>query len=151
MFVLFALYKAPFVISTLNPRSEQPVLYDERMNKPIAAKVKLSSTDHIGLLAHDIFNVSIPKHHIPLSKLVFQHGPAENDPAFGWGSAGNLDTDGDANVGAVWVSDADPNAAIGTWVSVNGGEPLGGKSGEVEFTVVGYVRSEICVFLSFFF
>jgi len=95
---------------------------------------------HIGLLAHDIFNVSIPKHHIPLSEFVFQHGPAENDPTFGWGATENVDADGDtgmAQTSAAWGPGADTNAAIGTWVRITGGEPLGGDSGEVEFTVVG--------------
>lgn len=108
--------------------------------------MKLSSTDHIGLLAHDIFNVSIPKHHIPLSEFVFQHRPAENDPAFGWGATENVDADGDtdmAQTSAAWGPGADTNAAIGTWVRINGGEPLGGDSGEVEFTVVGYAPVEI--------
>lgn len=122
-------------------------------NTTIAARVKLSSTDHIGLLAHDIFNVSIPKHHIPMSEFVFQHGPAENDPIFGWraSSAKEVDADGDANIpgaSAVWGVDSDTNAAIGTWVRVNGSEPLGGGSGEVEFTVVGCARPEILQCLS---
>jgi hypothetical protein len=119
--------------------------FHKYVDKSKAARVKLSSTDHIGLLAHDIFNVSIPKYHIPLSEFVFQHGPAENDPMFGWGAGSmkDVDADGDANIAdasAVWGvdGDGDANAAIGTWVRVNGGEPLGGERGEVEFTVVGY-------------
>lgn len=127
-------------------------------SKRTAARVKISSTDHIGLLAHDIFNVSIPKHHIPSTEYVFQHGPAENDPTYGAGANPNagsssvwgvVDADGDGDVpiskdeAAAWgaggggVNDGDGDGAIGTWARVDGGEVLGGENGIVEFTVVG--------------
>lgn len=111
-----------------------------------AAKVKISSTDHIGLLAHDVFNVSIPKHHIPSSEFVFQHGPAENDPTFGsaaaaWGAAPSPNALGGAASGlgsGAWGVEGE-DAAVGIWVGADGGQVLGGESGIVEFTVVGSV------------
>lgn len=128
-----------------------------KITKSTAAKVKVSSTDHIGLLAHDVFNVSIPKHHIPSSEYVFQHGPAENDPLYGAGAATveadtiwGVDEDADmpilpvedsagwgATSGGKEDEDVDVDAALGTWVHVEGDEKLGGESGNVEFTVVG--------------
>ena len=47
--------------------------------------MNLCSPDHVSLLVHRTFNVSIPRHHIPSDHWEFEYGPAENDPEFGVG------------------------------------------------------------------
>lgn len=103
-----------------------------------------------------MFNVSIPRHHIPLSDWVFQHGPAENDPEFGadaWASAWStsylndhvdameVDTESDKlGKGKEKTSNGFGGSevdAVGTWVSAKDGQRIGGKTGRVTFTVVG--------------
>ena len=49
----------------------------------LAGKINLCSPDHISLLVHRTFNVSIPRHHITTDSYEFEYGPAENDPEFG--------------------------------------------------------------------
>jgi hypothetical protein len=46
-------------------------------------KINLCSPDHISLLIHRTFNVSILRHHLPFEEYEFEYGPAENDPEFG--------------------------------------------------------------------
>jgi DNA-directed RNA polymerase I subunit RPA43 len=84
---------------------------------------------------HRIFNVSIPRHHIPLDQWEFEYGPAENDPEFG-----NAETD-DVVVDAAAEPQEDHNQAIdqrGRWVHKITGDRLGGKHRWLQFTVVGW-------------
>lgn len=89
-------------------------------------KVNLCSPDHISLLVHRTFNVSIPRRHIPMEDWEFEYGSAENHPEFGQGEdfqdEGTEETDEDTG---------------GKWVHRVTGESLANKV--VEFTVIGYV------------
>jgi DNA-directed RNA polymerase I subunit RPA43 len=89
-------------------------------------QIKLSSPDHIALLVHRTFNVSIPRHHIPVDHWEFEYGAAENDPEFGAGIGG--DEDGEAE---------GQGEEGGRWVHSITGEKLGSPDGFLEFTVIG--------------
>ncbi|KAI0298546.1 hypothetical protein BC826DRAFT_997946 [Russula brevipes] len=80
----------------------------------LSGRITLCSPDHVSLLVHRTFNVSIPRHHIPTDQWEFEYGPAENDPEFG-----NLEDE------------------RGRWVHKVTGDRLGGKDRWLEFTVVG--------------
>ncbi|KAJ3713302.1 hypothetical protein C8R42DRAFT_646970 [Lentinula raphanica] len=92
-------------------------------------KLSLCSPDHISLLVHKTFNVSIPRHHIPTHEWEFEYGPAENDPEFGSGAQA-------INVGI------DPGEGegegSGRWIHRLTASSIGGQDGYVEFTVIGY-------------
>ena len=96
----------------------------------VVGKVNLCSPDHVALLVHRTFNVSIPRHHIPTDQWEFEYGPAENDPEFSAEIA--PDAAHDADVGATVESG-------GRWVHSITSSKLGEEDGYVEFTVVGYV------------
>jgi DNA-directed RNA polymerase I subunit RPA43 len=103
-------------------------------------KVTLSSPDHVALLVHRTFNVSIPRHHLPSDEWAFEHGPAENDPEFGAGADAEdgAEAEGRAD-GAGENGETEDEGGVdtgGRWVSNSSGERLGDK-GLVEFTVVG--------------
>lgn len=101
-----------------------------------AGRVTLCSPDHISLLLHRTFNVSIPRHHIPADQWEFEYGPAENDPEFG--NVDDDDMDVDATEGV--QEDDDPQASTyqrGRWVHKITGDRLGGKDRWLHFTVVG--------------
>ncbi|QRV79399.1 DNA-directed RNA polymerase II subunit RPB7 [Ceratobasidium sp. AG-Ba] len=86
----------------------------------ITGRISLHATDHIGLLVHRTFNASIARAHIPDNgEWEYVHGPAVNDPEFG-------------------TEDVQSDEEKGRWVHNQTGETLGGESGLVEFTVVGY-------------
>ena len=89
----------------------------------VVGKINLCSPDHIALLLHRTFNVSIPRHHIPADTWQFEHGPAENDPEYG-----------------PHVSHSDRNEVDGQgcWRHRTTGVVLGGSDGYLRFTVVGY-------------
>lgn len=107
-------------------------------------KLSLSSPDHISLLLHRTFNVSIPRHHIPVDEWVFEYGPAENDPEFGAGTAEGQGEGEDAK-GEM----SGEGGSGGRWVHKVTGINLGDASGSLEFTVVGFVNPAVCL-LSFF-
>jgi DNA-directed RNA polymerase I subunit RPA43 len=94
-----------------------------------AGRVTLCSPDHVSLLVHRTFNVSIPRHHIPTDQWEFEYGPAENDPEFG-----NVESD-DVDVDA--TADAQATDQRGRWVHRVTGNRLGGKHRWLQFTVVG--------------
>lgn len=97
----------------------------------IAGKVNLCSPDHISLLVHRTFNVSIPRHHIPTDTWEFEYGPAENDPEYGAVAKEDEERpDGEADK---------EHETGGKWVHKVTGKALGGKTGMPEFTVIGYV------------
>jgi hypothetical protein len=97
-------------------------------------RVTLSSPDHVSLLVHRTFNVSIPRHHIPTDQWEFEYGPAENDPEFG-GVDDEMDVDITTDVHGDDVQAADQR---GRWVHKVTGDRLGGKDRWLQFTVVGY-------------
>lgn len=116
-------------------------------------KINLCSPDHVSLLVHRIFNVSIPRHHIPQDQWTFEYGPAENDPEFGAGRAeaqGHDETpnaSGDVEIHDVpFNNEAKPEEdhvaeSSGQWAHHLTGEKLGSPDGYLEFTVIGWVVS----------
>lgn len=93
-----------------------------------AGKVNLCSPDHISLLVHRTFNVSIPRRHIPAEDWEFEYGAAENDPEFGHGQGEDFQ---DEN------TEETNQDSGGKWVHRLTGESLANKV--LEFTVIGYV------------
>ncbi|KAI0028787.1 hypothetical protein K488DRAFT_31326, partial [Vararia minispora EC-137] len=91
--------------------------------------VSLCSPDHISLLLHQTFNVSIPRHHIPIDQWEFEYGAAENDPEFGV-SLESEEVVNEMEAGA-------ENSDRGRWIHKLTAEPVGGRRGRLEFTVVG--------------
>ena len=118
-----------------------PILHQSDLFPPWAdemamtsdGRVTLSSPDHVSLLVHRTFNVSIPRHHIPTDQWEFEYGPAENDPEFG--GADDMDVDITTDVHEDDVQAADQR---GRWAHKVTGDRLGGKDRWLQFTVVGY-------------
>ncbi|KZP19833.1 hypothetical protein FIBSPDRAFT_911258 [Athelia psychrophila] len=111
------------------PFSVCRVAFDATVWRPhigmkLVGKVNLCSPDHIALLVHRTFNVSIPRHHIPEDSWEFEYGAAENDPEFGT----TAEDDGD---------EEKPEEEGGRWVHSITREKLGGPDGFLEFTVIG--------------
>ena len=114
--------------------------------KTTAGKVNLCSPDHVSLLVHNVFNASIPRHHIPSESWEFEYGPAENDPEV---EVEEPATTGNSKDGDVKMTQEveqtsqeldQPEASTssgGRWVHNLTGDMVGGKSGYVEFTVIG--------------
>ena len=96
-------------------------------------RVNLCSPDHISILLHRTFNVSIPRHHIPTEQWQFEHGPAENDPEFGSGAQNDaVDKNSDDRTSENGEEDG------GKWVHRLTHQKLGGATSFLEFTVIGY-------------
>ncbi|KAG8711815.1 hypothetical protein FRC11_001771 [Ceratobasidium sp. 423] len=86
----------------------------------ITGRISLHATDHIGLLVHRTFNASIDRAHIPGDgEWEYVHGPVANDPEIN-----DEERQGDEE--------------SGRWINSQTGKTLGGESGLVEFTVIGY-------------
>ncbi|KAG8682269.1 hypothetical protein FRC08_015065 [Ceratobasidium sp. 394] len=86
----------------------------------ITGRISLHATDHIALLVHRTFNASIDRAHIPDNgEWEYVHGPVANDPELG-------------------AEEGQGDEETGRWVHTGTGETLGGESGLVEFTIVGY-------------
>ncbi|CCL99080.1 uncharacterized protein FIBRA_01093 [Fibroporia radiculosa] len=104
-------------------------VWSPQVGMKLVGKVNLCSPDHIALLVHRTFNVSIPRHHIPTHDWEFEYGPAENDPEFGTDIM-------DEN-----VLETGENTPVveggGRWVHKLTGAKMGGDDGRLEFTVVG--------------
>lgn len=96
-------------------------------------KVNLCSPDHVSLLVHRTFNVSIPRHHIPTDTWEFEYGAAENDPEFG--SAVEQATKDDE----ITKDQKDYSDSGGRWVHRVTADVLGGNGALIEFTVIGCV------------
>lgn len=95
----------------------------------LVGRIILCSPDHISLLLQRTFNVSIPRHHIPVDEWEFEYGPAENDPEFGADAPEDDENPGD---------DKQQNGgSSGKWIHRVTGDKLGGEDGYLEFTVVG--------------
>ncbi|KAG1790534.1 uncharacterized protein HD556DRAFT_1390902 [Suillus plorans] len=112
----------------------------------LIGKIIMYSPDHVSLLLHRTFNVSIPRHHIPQDVWEFEYGPAENDPEYGEGAVGSpVDKEGDAGMkdsdaekmDAEKTEDEAVPEASGQWVHRLTGTKLGGTDGYLEFTVIG--------------
>ncbi|KAI0305646.1 hypothetical protein B0F90DRAFT_1624855 [Multifurca ochricompacta] len=100
----------------------------------LAGRVTLCSPDHISLLMHRTFNVSIPRHHIPTDQWEFEYGPAQDDDT----EYGTTDEDADVDMTAdVQVDDPLATDQRGRWVHKVTGDRLGGKDRWLPFTVVG--------------
>ncbi|KAI8972237.1 hypothetical protein BD414DRAFT_500628 [Trametes punicea] len=102
-------------------------VWSPQVGMKLAGKINLCSPDHISLLVHRTFNVSIPRHHITTDEYEFEYGPAENDPEFGAGEAGK-----DPATGAEGQVEGG-----GRWVHKVTGTKLGDEDGYLEFTVIG--------------
>lgn len=112
----------------------------------VAGKVNLCSPDHVSLLLHNVFNASIPRHHLPSESWEFEYGPAENDPEVAVEeptTKENLE-DGDVKMGEggeqMPQEQNQPETSSssgGRWVHNLTGDMIGGKSGYIEFTVIG--------------
>jgi DNA-directed RNA polymerase I subunit RPA43 len=96
-------------------------------------RVNLCSPDHISILLHRTFNVSIPRHHIPTEQWEFEHGPAENDPKFGSGAQDKAGEEGSGD----GTSEKGEEDGGGKWVHRITHEKLGGEAAFLEFTVIG--------------
>jgi DNA-directed RNA polymerase I subunit RPA43 len=149
--VLLAHSNLHFLSPTASINSDCPfaicnVAFDATVWSPsiamkLVGKIILYSPDHVSLLLHRTFNVSIPRHHIPQDVWEFEYGPAENDPEYGEGVVGSsVDKDGDVGMkegdGEKAESDTIPEAS-GQWVHRLTGTKLGGTDGYLEFTVIG--------------
>jgi len=100
----------------------------------LTGRVTLCSPDHVSLLVHRTFNVSIPRHHIPTDQWEFEYDPAENDPEFGDVENDDADIDATADVQG---DEAQATDQRGRWVHKVTGDRLGGRHRWLEFTVVG--------------
>jgi len=107
-------------------------VWSPRIGMKLVAKVQLCSPDHVALLVHRTFNVSIPRHHIPTDQWEFEYGPAENDPEFRADVVMNGDETAASDVAAESGIDSG-----GRWVHKLTGARLGGQKGYLELTVVG--------------
>ncbi|KAI0744190.1 hypothetical protein C8Q80DRAFT_1185501 [Daedaleopsis nitida] len=106
-------------------------VWSPQVGMKLSGKINLASPDHISLLVHRTFNVSIPRHHITTDTYEFEYGPAENDPEFGAGK----EQEGEQGTG-----EEDPEGQVdggGRWVHNVTGTNLGDADGHLEFTVVG--------------
>ncbi|KAI9463633.1 hypothetical protein BJY52DRAFT_1252783 [Lactarius psammicola] len=112
----------------------EALLWSPQRGMSLHGRVTLSSPDHVSLLVHRIFNVCIPRHHIPTDQWEFEYGPAENDPEFG-GAGDRMDVDITTDVHGDDVQVADQR---GHWVHKVTGDRLGGKDRWLRFTVVGF-------------
>lgn len=139
--VVLAHSNLQFVSSTATVLGDSPftrvdISFDATVWSPktgsrLHGTISISSPDHIALLVHGIFNVSIPRHHIPVDKWVFEYGPSENDPEYGPNAAMALDE--------AQEKEEEQEENGGRWVDKETGKPLGGKRRSVKFTVIGYV------------
>ncbi|KAI0949186.1 hypothetical protein AcW1_008872 [Taiwanofungus camphoratus] len=103
-------------------------VWSPQVGMKLVGKVNLCSPDHIALLVHRTFNVSIPRHHIPTDQWEFEYGPAENDPEFGPGAAEEIVTK---------ENHVEGMEGTGRWVHKVTAAELGGDDGYLEFTIVG--------------
>ncbi|KAK0225828.1 hypothetical protein IW262DRAFT_1457086 [Armillaria fumosa] len=107
-------------------------VWSPHVGMQLEGRINLCSPDHISLLVHRTFNVSVPRHHIPSEDWEFEYGPAENDPQFGPDAAGK---DGEEAVSP--PAERSGREEGGRWIHKLTGDLIGGKSGHLEFTVIG--------------
>ena len=110
--------------------SSRPFPRDTDQVHEIGGTISICSPDHIGLLIHKTFNVSIPRHHIPVDQWEFEYGTLENDPEHeGIDEDDNVQQQQDGEDG-------------GRWVHKKTGEMIGGPSRQLEFTIIGSVTRQ---------
>ncbi|KAF9566818.1 hypothetical protein CPC08DRAFT_814687 [Agrocybe pediades] len=119
----------PFLICKI---AFDATVWSPRVGSSLSGKVNLCSPDHVSLLVHRTFNVSIPRHHIPADTWEFEYGPAENDPEF----SKTTEREEVENVVENDGQEIDHSSG-GKWVHRVTGERLGDKEGLLEFTVIG--------------
>ncbi|KDQ55861.1 hypothetical protein JAAARDRAFT_133675 [Jaapia argillacea MUCL 33604] len=123
----------PFAISRI---AFDATVWSPYVGQKLTGRVNLCSPDHVSLLIHRTFNVSIPRHHIPTDHWEFEYGPAENDPEFGPHAVPEGE---DQNMSD--AHDDPPNEhemdGGGRWVHKITGDKMGGVLGDLEFTVIG--------------
>ncbi|KAG9007603.1 hypothetical protein FRB94_013621 [Tulasnella sp. JGI-2019a] len=130
-------------------------VWSPKIGMALVGKVNLFSPDHISLLIHRTFNVSIPRSHIPSDEYVFEHGNnANHDHQYYPGAtsylssakAGEMDIDHPNELGIKreagddWVVEENTQGMIGSvgqWIHKDTGEKVGGANGNVQFTIVG--------------
>ncbi|CDO75657.1 hypothetical protein BN946_scf184941.g10 [Trametes cinnabarina] len=103
-------------------------VWSPQVGMKLAGKINLCSPDHISLLVHRTFNVSIPRHHITTEEYEFEYGPADNDPEFG---AQHTEQNPAAEGAEGQVEGG------GRWLHKVTGTKLGDADGYLEFTVIG--------------
>lgn len=140
--VVLAYDNLTFLESTARIKADCPytncrVSFDATVWSPsigmkLVGKVNLCSPDHISLLLHRTFNVSIPRHHIPTDNWEFEYGPAANDPEFGVGTSEMEGTSADGP-----ATNPETAEGSGKWTHKVAGALLGGTDGYLEFTVIG--------------
>ncbi|KZW00259.1 hypothetical protein EXIGLDRAFT_711428 [Exidia glandulosa HHB12029] len=126
----------PFAVCTIGFRA---LVWGPTIGMKLKGKISLCSPDHVSLLVHRTFNVSIPRHHIPTDDYEFMWGAAPNDPEFG------LEAEDDATTtAAAPAEDDDEPAEVDVdaskndrWIRRDNGELLGDETGHLEFTVIG--------------
>ncbi|KAG6896431.1 hypothetical protein C0992_008308 [Termitomyces sp. T32_za158] len=116
----------PFLVC---PIEFDATIWSPRVGMKLMGKISLSSPDHVSLLLHRTFNVSIPRHHIPKDEWEFEYGPAENDPEYGAGA--NTE---DIEEGSSGSAEGDEG---GRWVHHLTRTSLGDADGYLTFTVIG--------------
>ncbi|KAJ7287617.1 hypothetical protein C8J57DRAFT_1284429 [Mycena rebaudengoi] len=109
-------------------------VWSPHVRMKLVGKINLCSPDHISLLLHRTFNVSIPRHHIPTDEWEFEYGPA--DEADGEEDADATDKDGEDDLDEKGEPASEEKAG-GRWVHKITGQKLGKKDGYLEFVVIG--------------
>ncbi|EJD02835.1 uncharacterized protein FOMMEDRAFT_107850 [Fomitiporia mediterranea MF3/22] len=117
--------ECPFSVCTV---SFDATVWSPQIGMKLAGTINLCSPDHISLLVHRTFNVSIPREHIPTENWAFEYGPAENDPEFGPNAADAVETAAEGQ---------ETEEPSGIWVHKTTADRLGGRDGQLEFTVIG--------------
>ncbi|TFK44645.1 hypothetical protein BDQ12DRAFT_673321 [Crucibulum laeve] len=118
----------PFLVCKVN---FDATVWSPHVGMKLVGKVNLCSPDHVSLLVHRTFNVSIPRHHIPSDTWEFEYGPAENDPEFA------PDALNDVDAGTSDTKEKQEEESGGKWVHKLTGQKLGDTDGQLEFTVIG--------------
>ncbi|KAH8119076.1 hypothetical protein DFH11DRAFT_1696937, partial [Phellopilus nigrolimitatus] len=118
-------------------------VWSPRIGMKLKGKINLCSPDHISLLVHRTFNVSIPRHHIPIDHWEFEYGALENDPEFGPNAPGQDETEENVEDTMEAEGKVSGNAGaeeteetIGVWVHKITGDRLGGDEGQLDFTII---------------
>ncbi|KAG9316722.1 hypothetical protein JVU11DRAFT_2782 [Chiua virens] len=133
----------PFAVCNV---SFDATVWGPRVSMKLVGRINLYSPDHVSLLVHRTFNVSIPRQHIPQDQWVFEYGPAPNDPEFGEGTdwnAGGQSKDAESDAEMVDSTQQKTSQetreaeSSGRWVHHLTGSKLGDPDGYVEFTVIG--------------
>ncbi|KAG1890236.1 hypothetical protein F4604DRAFT_654310 [Suillus subluteus] len=104
-------------------------IWSPAVSMKLVGKIILYSPDHVSLLLHRTFNVSIPRRHIPQDLWEFEYGEGSS-----------VDEEGDGGMNDEDVEKAEREAvpeASGQWVHRMTGTKLGGTDGYLEFTVIG--------------